>query len=104
MSLFTFASSADTASLLQSIVSIATALAWPVLGVSIIAVLGFLFKPLLRGVWRVMLLQVKPRRTLEQRIADNKVLGREQVRRFASDHEGSHPNLAAELRLLAGSN
>ncbi|MDP5008801.1 MAG: hypothetical protein NWQ13_07425 [Glaciimonas sp.] len=57
---------------------------------------------MLSGLLLAALLLVKPRKTLEQRIAKNKAVGRKLLRRMANDQVSSQPNLAAELRLLAG--
>jgi hypothetical protein len=45
---------------------------------------------------------IKPRKSLEQRIARSKFKGQQLIRRMANDHASSQPSLAAELRLLAG--
>ncbi|MGS0741729.1 hypothetical protein ACVBEF_07820 [Glaciimonas sp. GG7] len=108
MSLFTLASSTEIVlfdqPILQAIATIASAMIWPVLGLGVATVIGIIFKPLLRGMWRAALALIKPHKSLERRIAENKMKGRKLARRMANDHARSHPNLAAELRLLAGSN
>jgi adenosine/AMP kinase len=54
------------------------------------------------GVLRAALMLVKPRKSLDQRIARSKFNGQQLVRRMANDQALSQPSLAAELRLLAG--
>ena len=104
MSLFAFALPAETALLdLPFLLSTATAAVRPLLGFGTIAALGIYFKPLLSGILRAGFLLLKPRKSLEQRIARSKIIGRRQARRMANDHAGSQPNLATELRVLAGS-
>jgi len=105
MSLFAFALPAGTASFdLSFLLSTAAAAVRPLLVLGVIAALGMYFKPLLSGILRAALLLIKPRKSLEQRIAQNKINGRKLARRMANDHARSQPNLAAELRCLAGSN
>ena len=82
----------------------ASALVWPIIGMCVAIALGMVFKPLLRGIFRAALLLIKPRKSLESRIAENKMVGRKLARRMANDEAGSQPSLAAELRLLASSN
>ena len=67
-----------------------------------LATLMVYFKPLWMGILRAALMLIKPRKSLEQRIARSKFKGQQLLRRMANDHASSQPNLAAELRLLAG--
>ena len=98
MSIFAFALPAETALLdLSVLLSTAIAAVRPLLGLGAIAAVGMYFKPLLSGILRAALLLIKPRKSLEQRIARNKIIGRKLARRMANDHAGSQPNLAAEV-------
>ncbi|AMP02363.1 hypothetical protein CAter282_4602 [Collimonas arenae] len=74
----------------------------PVLGLGAVATLMVYFKPLWMGLLRAALMLIKPRKSLDQRIARSKFMGQQLMRRMANDHAVSQPNLAAELRLLAG--
>jgi len=103
MSLFALALPAETVLLdLSVLFSTAVAAVRPLLGLGAIAALGVYFKPLLSGILRAALLLIKPRRSLEQRIARQEIIGRKLARQMANDQAGSQPNLAAELRGLAG--
>lgn len=100
MSLLSFALPAESA--LPFLLSTATAAVRPLLGLGATAALAMYFKPLLSGIVRAALLLIKPRKSFEQRIAQNQIIGRKLARRMANDQAGSQPNLAAELRGLAG--
>lgn len=89
---------------MQYIRESAGAAAMPLVGLCAVIAMGLIFKPLLRGIFRAVLLMIKPRKSLERRIADNQIVGRKMARRMANDQAGSQPSLAAELRLLASSN
>lgn len=104
MSFFTSISFVFSSPFMQDVREIAGDFAWPFFGLCVAIVLGMIFKPLLRGIFRAVLLLIKPRKSLERRIAENKVIGRKLARRMANDQAGSQPNLANELRLLASSN
>ncbi|QRX84242.1 hypothetical protein [Glaciimonas sp. PAMC28666] len=106
MSFFTSISSAAllASPSMQATREIAGAAVMPLIGLCAVIVVGIIFKPLLRGIFRAGLLMINPRKSLERRIADNKIAGRKIARRMANDQAGSQPSLAAELRLLASSN
>jgi len=100
MSVFAFALPAEIALFDASALLAATALR-PLLGLGALATLMVYFKPLWMGILRAALMLIKPRKSLEQRIARSKFRGQQLIRRMANDHAVSQPNLAAELRLLA---
>lgn len=100
MSLFAFALPAEIA-LFDASALLAAALR-PLLGLGALATLMVYFKPLWMGVLRAAVMLIKPRKSLDQRIARSKFNGQQLVRRMANDHALSQPSLAAELRLLAG--
>jgi hypothetical protein len=103
MSLFAFALPAETALFNASaLLAAAAAAVRPLLGLGALATLMVYFKPLWMGVLRAALMLVKPRKSLDQRIARSKFNGQQLVRRMANDQALSQPSLAAELRLLAG--
>jgi hypothetical protein len=68
----------------------------------ILATLLLIFKPLAIGLLRAALLVLKPRQSLEQRSALSKLRGAIALNRMAREMENIQPNLAAELRMLAG--
>lgn len=74
----------------------------PLLGLSALVTLLLIFKPLVLGILRAAWLTIKPRQSLEQRNSRRKLLGVLMLNRMASEYEKSQPNLASELRLLAG--
>ena len=74
----------------------------PLLGLSALVTLLLIFKPLVLGLMRAAWLTIKPRQSLEQRNSRRKLLGVLMLNRMAKEYENSQPNLAAELRLLAG--
>ncbi|GAC1318924.1 MAG: hypothetical protein NVS3B11_06590 [Collimonas sp.] len=103
MSLFAFALPAEVALFdASALLAAAVAAVRPLLGLGALATLMVYFKPLWMGVLRAALMLVKPRKSLDQRIARSKFNGQQLVRRMANDHALSQPSLAAELRLLAG--
>jgi membrane protein implicated in regulation of membrane protease activity len=61
-----------------------------------------LFWPLLRGIWRAAKLMVSPRKSLEARSAEMRASSVAEIYRMAREVEARQPNLAAELRSLAG--
>lgn len=73
----------------------------PLIGLGIFATLLMLFKPLIAGMLRAALLIISPRKSLEQRKADNNLQGVLMLNRMARELDSSQPSLAAELRLLA---
>lgn len=74
----------------------------PLLGFSALMTLLLIFKPLVLGLLRAAWLTIKPRQSLEQRNSRRKLLGVLMLNRMAKEYEYSQPNLASELRLLAG--
>jgi hypothetical protein len=74
----------------------------PFLGLSALITLLMIFKPLVLGIIRAAWLTIKPRQSLEQRNARRKLFGVMMLNRMANEYDRSQPNLAAELRLLAG--
>ena len=74
----------------------------PLLGLSALVTLLMIFKPLVLGLIRAAWLTIKPRQSLEQRNSRRKLLGVLMLNRMANEYERSQPNLASELRLLAG--
>lgn len=76
----------------------------PMVGLSILAAVLVVFKPLLVGLLRAALLIVKPRRSLEERSARRMVESVLMLHRIARDVEESHPSLASELRSIAARN
>ncbi len=73
----------------------------PLLGFGLLAALLWLFKPLLRGVARAVLILFQPRQTLTQRTARRNLDSVRMLHRMARDLDTQQPNVAAELRLLA---
>lgn len=73
----------------------------PVLLLLVLATVYFVFKPLLAGVVRAAVVTIVPRRSLEQRIRDQRCDGIRMLNRMAEDYHCSQPNLAAELRSIA---
>jgi hypothetical protein len=103
MSLFAFSLPAEIALFdASALLASAAAALRPLLGLGAFATLMVYFKPLWMGVLRAALMLVKPRKSLDQRIARSKFKGQQLMRRMANDHALSQPSLAAELRLLAG--
>ena len=103
MSLFAFALPAEMALFdASALLAAAAAALRPVLGLGALATLMVVFKPLWMGILRAALILIKPRKSLEQRIARSKFKGQQLMRRLANDQAVSQPNLAAELRMLAG--
>ncbi len=79
----------------------AMAVARPALGLGVLAVFALMFKPLLIGLLRAALLVVKPRQSIEQRIARRNMKDLLLLNRLAHEVEACQPNLAVELRNLA---
>lgn len=74
----------------------------PLLGLGAIVTFLMIFKPLMLGLARAAWLAIKPRQSLEQRHLQRKLFGVLMLNRLATEYERSQPNLAAEMRLLAG--
>lgn len=85
----------------EAFVAIAATLARPLLGLSVVAVLAFIFKPLLIGLLRAALLVLKPRLSVEERELRRARKGALMLNRMARDLNDTQPGLAAELRWLA---
>jgi hypothetical protein len=85
----------------QTVLGVAATLARPALGLGALLAVVLIFKPLLLGMLRAALLVVKPRESLEQRVARRTLRDVKRLHRMASEAEGLQPNLAAELRFLA---
>lgn len=88
----------------QALAANAISIVRPLVGLSILAALLVVFKPLLVGVLRAALLLVKPRQSLEERSARHMLESVLMVHRIARDVEHSHPSLASELRAIAARN
>jgi hypothetical protein len=73
----------------------------PLLGLGLFAAVLVLFKPMIAGLLRAALLIITPRKTLEERKADDKFKGVLMLHRMAREYASSQPSLAAELRSLA---
>ncbi|MFL9927148.1 hypothetical protein PQR62_22940 [Herbaspirillum lusitanum] len=102
MSILAIAFPAEAAiPLAQSLIGTTAAFVRPVLGLGALFTLLMVFKPLVIGVLRAALLLVKPRKSLEQRIAQHKFSGVMMLNRMANQYSHSQPNFAAELRSLA---
>lgn len=74
----------------------------PLLGFGALMSVFVFFRPLLLGVLHAAKLLVAPARSLEDRKGLRKLSGVLMLNRMANDLDASQPNLAAELRLLAG--
>jgi hypothetical protein len=79
-----------------------TTYARPFLGLGALLAILMVFKPLVLGLLRAAWLTIKPRQSLEQRMLQRKLRGMSMLERLATKFEASQPNLAAELRVLAG--
>ena len=98
MSLLSITASADAAlPALQAFV--AQVLMMARLGV--LAVLLYLFRPLLVGMLRAAVLVVRPRVVAEQDTLRRNMKAAAQMNRIAQDIDSTHPSLAAELRFIA---
>lgn len=74
----------------------------PFLGFGALVAILMVFKPLVLGLLRAAWLTIKPRQSLEQRMLQRKLRGMSMLERLATKYETSQPNLAAEMRVLAG--
>jgi hypothetical protein len=98
MSILAFAISPDAAvPALQAL----SGAARPLIGLGIFAALLVLFKPLIAGMLRAVLLVISPRKGLAERKADDKVRSALALNRMARELSATHPSLAAELRSFA---
>ena len=73
----------------------------PLLGFGVLAVLAWLFKPLLRGLARACFVLVRPRESTLARSQRRTMRSVVMLNQMARELETQQPNLAAELRLLA---
>ena len=70
-------------------------------GLSLLAALLLVFKPLLRGIARAMVLLVKPRRSNQEWLARRQMADAMMLNRMLNSMETSAPSHAAELRAMA---
>jgi hypothetical protein len=73
----------------------------PLLGLGVFASLLLYFKPLIKGLFKAILLSISPRKSLEERRLMDKLRSARMLQRIARDYESTQPNLAAELKQLA---
>jgi hypothetical protein len=85
----------------QTFAGSAISVARPLLGLSALAAVLVMFKPLLVGLLRAALLVLKPRRSLEERATRRTLESAMMLNRMARELETSQPSLAAELRFMA---
>ncbi|MET3118612.1 hypothetical protein AAKU64_002845 [Undibacterium sp. GrIS 1.8] len=86
----------------QMAISTVVGAARPLLGLGILATMAIVFKPMLVGMLRAALLVLKPKLTREEKTAKRNLRNVMTIHRIASDFDSSSPNLAAELRAMAG--
>lgn len=85
----------------EAFVATAVTVARPLIGLSAVAVLAVVFKPMLIGLLRAALLVLKPRRSSEARELRRQRKSALMLNRMARDLNDTQPGLAAELRWLA---
>ncbi|TFW05457.1 hypothetical protein E4K72_11300 [Oxalobacteraceae bacterium OM1] len=85
----------------QAAAGAAVTIARPALGLSALAAVLLVFKPLLTGLLRAALLAVKPRQSLEERSMRTRMQSVLALNQMARDLDTTQPGLAAELRSLA---
>jgi hypothetical protein len=85
----------------EAIIHSIAKLSGPIGAVALLLALMFVFKPLLRGIFRALVLVFKPKLSKEQRIARRHSHDAQMLQQMATSKEGLDPNLAAELRALA---
>jgi hypothetical protein len=92
----------------QSVVPVAEAIlnrvssvAGIVFAIALLLALMVVFKPLLRGMFRALVLVFKPKLSKEERIARRHSDDAMMLQQMARSKDGMEPNLAAELRALA---
>ena len=78
------------------------AVARPLFGAGALMTFFMMFKPMIVGVLQAIRLAFSPRQTLEERNGRRTLAGVLMLNRMARDLDQTDPNLAAELRLLAG--
>ncbi|HJV51364.1 MAG TPA: hypothetical protein VJ652_07895 [Noviherbaspirillum sp.] len=102
MSIFTIAIPVQAAlPAAEAFAGTAISVARPLLGLSALAAVLMMFKPLLVGLLRAALLVVKPRRSLEERQARRTMKGIMMLNRMAREYDATQPGLANELRAIA---
>lgn len=102
MSIWSLAFPAEVALPLAETVTLSAArFSRPLLGLGATAGLLMLFKPLLTGILHAMLLILRPRRSLEQRSAQQHLRDVLLLNRLARHFDESQPNQAVELRAMA---
>lgn len=85
----------------QGMLTAAATILRPALAIGAGITLFMLFRPLFVGFWRTVLIVVKPRKTLEQRITRHRFKSAIVLNRMANETSRSQPNLASELRCFA---
>ena len=73
----------------------------PLLALTLLVVLLLVFRPLLSGMLRALVLTFKPSMTKEQRIACSHQRDAMTIHRMASSMDGASYNVTAELRAMA---
>ena len=102
MSFLNLAFPAETAiPFAQTMMGMLAAYMRPALGLGALVTFLMVFKPLLVGLAQAVLLLVKPRKSLEQRILAHKFSGKLMLNRMANEYSLTQPNFAAELRNMA---
>lgn len=76
-------------------------MARPAAGLGVLAVLLYLFRPLLVGLLRAAVLVVRPWVSVAQDTLRRNMKAAAQMNRMAQDIDSTHPSLAAELRFIA---
>src|SRR5450830_1419298 len=87
----------------QSVIAATIAMTRPLLGLGVLVTLLMLFKPLVTGIVRATVVLFVPRKSLDQRVRQQRFNGVKMLNRMANDYSRSQPNFAAELRNLAAS-
>ena len=72
----------------------------PLLGLGILATVLVVFRPLITGVWRAVLVLLQPKLSREERAAQRHLRTMRAIQR-ASNVDSSSPSMSAELRALA---
>ncbi|MDB5777511.1 MAG: hypothetical protein JWP38_3644 [Herbaspirillum sp.] len=85
----------------EGMLSTAATLLRPALGIGAAVTVGVLFRPLFVGLWQTLVIIVKPRETLEQRLERRRYKSALLLNRLADENSLRQPNLAAELRNFA---
>lgn len=86
----------------QSTLRVAGAVGRPLLGFGALMSFFVFFRPLIAGAFHAVKLMFSPAQSLEERKGRRTLSGILMLNRMANDLDESQPNLAAELRLLAG--